>query len=387
MPNLRRLLASEGAMPPRPLVVHPCTRPPQLTALLLTLAAMVLLPSALVVTAQSSGGEATYVGVIMTPNIFSSLDAFMLEPVQLLGLSQSMSKMGQLQSTEDYRILLYTQVLALPLNSSIAMIYVGLADGRFLGYLGRYSYVYRPSGHALAPASNWSPFSLPTVSQTCIPEPAPSLQRCGEQVTHATENIRTFHSTSETQLGTPGALVGWDTYNNSCRDWYTSAAQHTQGEGWIGWSSVYTFAGGEVGLTARGTIAAGGDVVAVLAVDYQLLGISALLRQATDGAQGIFAYIVEPNGDVAGKLIGVAPHENLVTVGSASHRVDATDSNHPFVAASAGLLAPQQWVPQFIRGNISAGSGNGLEITFEAVATRFGSLGMQWVVSGHSVSL
>ena len=83
----------------------------------------------------------TFVEVMSTPRILADLHTFMGLPIDTIVFFQAAYEMGDLSTTEDFRRWTYAQVLAEEDRSALAnttsainMHYVGLNDGRFIGY-------------------------------------------------------------------------------------------------------------------------------------------------------------------------------------------------------------------------------------------------------------
>ena len=184
--------------------------------------------------------------------------------------------------------------------------------------------------------------------------------------------------TSLTDRGQPGELRTWSTYDPRIREWYTTASPN------ITWSRAYLFAGDlTFGVTARVQLdSADGQKSGVLAVDFALKGMSAVLQQAVDECKpGVWAYVVETDDQhEEGRLLAMAVN------GLGQDELDreaigapAADAIYPCVAASARLLGNQGG--QLREGVFQTADGGspGCE-AFEGIALPFGNRGMNWML-------
>eukprot|EP01043_Picozoa_sp_COSAG02_P079257 COSAG02_NODE_18244_length_951_cov_1.870892_1_plen_297_part_01 len=94
----------------------------------------------------------TYVGAVAIRSISSTMNTFMTKPIDAIRYSLPAHSLGTLQSTDDIRQWLYTQVIAVNhmVDNSFTMFYAGLEDGRFIGYYDPLRYTFRPADEALA---------------------------------------------------------------------------------------------------------------------------------------------------------------------------------------------------------------------------------------------
>jgi hypothetical protein len=186
-------------------------------------------------------------------------------------------ELGGLRDAGSRRVALYAEVLAADLHrvdsihsgsSDISMVYVGLADGQFLGFYDVDNVVARPAGGAAAADCSWAPFDLAAVNEQCA---ATAGCAPGPAVSAASSNIRTKHSTSREAGGTAINLTGWRDYDHRGRDWYTGAlarqAAHP-GQADMGWADIYTFVGsGNLGASVTSTMVMDdGSILGVLAM-------------------------------------------------------------------------------------------------------------------------
>ena len=324
------------------------------------------------------------------------LQEMLAEPIEGLALLNARIELGELQDFESRRRALYAQTLAAfarP-DSQIAMVYAGLQDGQFLGYYSMSSFTVRPPGDAPATSCSWSPFDLATVNEQCAaaPECTP-----GPTVNATSAGLRTFHSTSREVGGSPGALTKWNEYDPRGRPWYTEALARPSAEQ-LGWSDVYNFASsGNLGVSATSPIrdtqqpaGAAAAAVGVFAFDFELRGVSQILADGlTDNSE--WAYLVERNGDHAGKVIGVSSRESLLVACDQSanpacsglERLRAVSSISPFVAASAAYLQAGGWSEvSFWESGIDEGGGR-----YQAVAVQVDAFTLDWLlVVGQNTS-
>ena len=183
---------------------------------------------------------------------------------------------------------------------------------------------------------------------------------------------------SLTDRGRPGELKTWTYYDPRVRDWYTTASPD------ITWSQAYLFHDLTFGVTARVQLASAHAAKSgVLAVDFALAGMSAVLQQAVDECKpGVWAYVVETDGQDGqeGKLLAMAVHgldQDELDQEAIGGR--AADAKYPCVAAAARLIRDQRG--QLREGVFQTTGGDypGCE-AFEGIALHFGSRGMDWVL-------
>eukprot|EP01043_Picozoa_sp_COSAG02_P002144 COSAG02_NODE_49_length_45106_cov_298.436177_1_plen_422_part_00 len=296
----------------------------------------------------------SFSGSVLLPELVGQLDSMLREPFEVLDLSLPMVSLGLLDvqdvsKTPLLRQWLYNHIVATGTDSTEnggdsaqTMIYIGLEDGRFLGYFG-------PEGHSAytlrtasgeAADTDWAPYAtLAAVNecvlagQSCIDKadgrevasactsdhPRDRLAACttahclaaatSQPETLAEDpvacaalgsahtwqvgtcctasccdgDIRGYYSTSIAAVGQPTRFVAWVPYDHRARQWYIGAKQ-----AWLantslttGWSSVYeSITGSAIGITATGVAARDGIFRGVFAIDYELGGINALLNQS-----------------------------------------------------------------------------------------------------------
>ena len=350
------------------------------------------------------------------------------EPLEYTTESYDMSFLD-LSDTVEVREWCYAETLATATGdqtrSMIDMLYVGLEDGRFIGYFSPESYTFKGIGAGTADDAElgWSPHSLDTVNDmcenvTCVANSTVSAscasstysgsckQRAnGAEVDEAdagyadqtacesagniwwapctTDNccdssIRNYYSTSRAARGAPVDFTRWRLYDHRVRPWYRQAIASWENSGVAsGWSSVYTFStSGQLGVTAMQTVAqADGTPEAVFAVDFALPDIARVVNNSLTGTEGSFAYVVEKDtGLFIGMATGSTTQEPLLDETGA--RRSALDSTNSYIAASAAFLAAEAWPDN--RAYRHGGGSVGWEIhtTDITVITK----GLAWVV-------
>ena len=347
---------------------------------------------------------------VLSTRVRSNIEAVMEEPFSPLDFTTDAHRLGflDLSSTLELQQWVYGQALATHTGdgtqSSIDMLYVGLEDGRFLGYFSPTSYTYRGPGTGGPEAAGlgWAPYTLATVdcdlirchsgstvSASCAANVNAGEAYDGEckdlrsgstdaafsdQVAcEIAENIwfapcttdkccdssiRNYYSTSEVALGAPIDVTRWRVYDHRIRQWYREAISAwtlaEPGDKRLStWSSVYPFiSAGTLGLTAMQTVfqADGTTPEAVFAVDFTLSMISTVVEESLAGSDRSFAYLVETLPGVSGLLIGASSLEPLTD--NTGARLSAVASAHPHIRASAAVLAGMGWTT--IAGEVCA---------------------------------
>ena len=314
------------------------------------------------------------------------LDAAMASPFGFLRMSQRMVELGFVdpantaQGTADLREALYNQILGL-FGTSISMVYVGMEDGRFVGYFSGTSYTERAAGDGLATHLPWSPWEDPEAmnaacaadASVCIPGPdgvsvesacpAPPPPNC------ASSNVRNYYATSVDLKGLPGNVTRWRLYDPRIRPWYTEDLQRYQldNDATSGYSSIYSFiTTGELGVTATATIVEGGAATGVLALDIGLQDITDLLVEllATE-ANVTWAYVVERS---SGLYVGSTTDPMTMS----GERIGPANSTDPAIQESAGLLRPSGWGAGGVCGAAS--------LRYEMSSYLFTEHGLDWVI-------
>lgn len=336
-----------------------------------------------------------------------------------------------LTSTDAVREWCYTETLATGTGtwSSIDMLYVGMEDGRFLGYFSPTSYTFKGAGSGAAddPELGWSPYTLDTVNQHCGDIDIECVEgktvsascgagtydgECHERVTGSrnasTDNqaacesagniwwapctasgccdssIRNYYSTLPAARGAAVNFTRWRVYDHRVRPWYREAiAAWLYDQAQSSWSSVYVFStSGQLGVTAMQTMAqTDGTVDAVFAIDFALGDISGLLNSSLNGIGASFAYIVEVGPMVSGLLVGLSTEEALRT--SAGERRSALEASHSHIAESAAILASLDWPGEKHLRHGAGSVGWEIDTTLVTRLTR----GLPWlVVAGQSIS-
>jgi len=290
---------------------------------------------------------ASFVGSVVLPNLRSRISVLAKLPFESIRVTQPMFKMGFLDAsatpgaTRELRQWFYNLALSSGTGGDGAaqtMVYMGMEDGRFLGYFapgGERAYTYRASS-GLAADIDWVGYgdNLTAVNEcvlrgSCkdylgksVAVSCPSGTRmssgdCTETCCDA--NIRNYYRTSIATAGAPLAVTAWKTYDPRGRPWYKS-----QKAAWLasktvktGWSDIYEFSTSKaVGVTATGAAvrynssANSTELLGVVAVDYELGAINSFINDSLAGApEGItWAYIVERAN---GKLLGISTADKL----------------------------------------------------------------------------
>ena len=150
--------------------------------------------------------------------------------------------------------------------------------------------------------------------------------------------------------------------------------------------NVYKFSStGKLGITATGSLVdpTTNQSVGTMAIDYLLEDISAVLMTGADaadvGGQSVWAYVVERQGEDAGKIVG-STTSDTVTVDSV--RVDAISMVDVHVASSAAFLSERGWPAEYFVGTEANGH------TFEGTSTVVGAeYGLNWLlVAGQNTT-
>lgn len=288
-----------------------------------------------------AAGVDTYVETTTTPRIINDLQNFLGQPIDDIIESQAAYEMSSLNNVDEFRNWAYTLVIGEEDDSKISnrsneinMIYVALADGTFIGYYDSTRYTFRAPGIA-SPAhddfdisTHQPPFHLRDVNSVCACanpswDPTRTMQAScldgQDRVpdsngactrTCCDRDIRTYYATSRSLRGVPQRLTKWSVYDPRQRPWYIQQENRMRDRHMsLGWSSVYEFSSGGLGITATGSMgmSAGNGV---FGIDYGLDDIQHLLTQDTRSfasAGGTWAFIVEAsNGFVVGSTSGEA---------------------------------------------------------------------------------
>ena len=145
--------------------------------------------------------------------------------------------------------------------------------------------------------------------------------------------------------GNPAELYAGPIYYPSKeRSWYVAAVQYGKG-----WTSVYAFSSGGLGITAykrfSETGKVNGDMVGVIAIDYRFDGISTILESGTstyDNDDEVIVYIAETNAGAYGYLVGTSLGSLDYLTSAPKERVLAIDCNHTTVKSAAQFLAQKR---------------------------------------------
>ena len=366
--------------------------------------------------------QSSYTGDVLLPRMSGELKHVMEMPFSPMAFSEEQISMSFLGTTEtELRSWLYHQIIALSVGQSswMTMVYMGLEDGLFLGYFSNSSYTERASS-GLAVNVSWNPYTLEEVNdavdrgditgmsgkrvETSCPEgvrdsvcasrnsepvnasdQAACLQTAGNTwyapctADCCDAHIRNYYSTSFAARGTPINVTRWRTYDHKTRPWYKQCKYYG-----AKWSSPYEFATSQsLGLTAMAKAKGPtGDLVGVLAIDYEVGGLSALLSQSLPRL-GAWGYAVERSN---GKVVAISTGETLYsssmvsTIGFSESRLSAINASHKSIAVSATILAALDWPEDYYYQSASTGAG----YEFQTVGLK--SNGLDWlVVAGQDI--
>lgn len=147
---------------------------------------------------------------------------------------------------------------------NITEVYVGLADGRFVGFTateGSGVLLLRRAGAAAASDVDWLSVC---VGAQCV------LEADGNTCCDGTIRVAYDMDASLARATSHGDLHSWSVYDHRERPWYRQAAQRWRETGSAsGWSPVYVSHGTQnLVITATGMAAADGHLVGVFAADY-----------------------------------------------------------------------------------------------------------------------
>jgi serine/threonine protein kinase len=351
--------------------------------LLVLLAALAAAPSPVEPVEQSVAVE-SYSGSILLPDVRSTLEKLLAQPFEFFDLTIPATTAGLLdvrssELTADIRQWLYNHIVATSTDSTEngggsaqTMIYVGLEDGRFVGYYGPEgvrAYTFRaasgeaedlglapfasltevndcaasgecgsPSGKIVAascPAEPRLPASSSCTSTACLDGGGVPDLSATDDATCATlggahswtvgtcctatccdGDIRGYFSTSLDAVGAPTAFASWKTYDHRARPWYREAkeAWEANSSHVVSWSNIYEFSTNQaIGITVMGAAVHNSEFLGVYAIDFELGGLSGQLnisvhRQRGNTERSAFAYIVERQ---SGKLLGTTTGDTL----------------------------------------------------------------------------
>jgi hypothetical protein len=228
--------------PPRQLLLLP----------LLWLAAAAICAPSTATVQGISGGNNQLVSTAAS-SVAAAVDRFMQEPLIAIRSSLHMSELGYLPlhnnsadanctaavaGTETLRRWLYQQTLTARVGTASVpstMLYVGLEDGRFLGYFSASSYTFRARANGSALGFSWSP--APPLSPT-VQGPAPghiASDACPAGAARSSaaapctlggccdRSVRGYFSTSRAAKGVPLNLTKWKAYDHRARPWCVRA--------------------------------------------------------------------------------------------------------------------------------------------------------------------
>ena len=117
----------------------------------------------------------------------------------------------------------------------------------------------------------------------------------------------------------------------------------------------------------------------VLAVDFELAGVSAVLNSSLAGGTS-WAFIVERSGPSAGKLIGTSFGAALLDDNGDRSSATSTFEQHESQRASAQALASDGWPAQFLTNTVPGERSSLSAATYEAVSTLYTLGGLDWLL-------
>jgi hypothetical protein len=369
--------------------------------------------------------QPSYASQVLLPTMHAGLDSVMEHPFETIRFTETEVEMGFLETTtERLRQWLYHQVVTLhagdPSRSSITMVYVGLEDGRFLGYFSSTSYTER-AGSGNATDLDWAPYTLDTindavadgeikgVSGKVVADSCAAGEResaCTSQDSVAVDavdkdaclqtagntwyapctvdccdaHVRNYYSTSVDARGRPLDVTRWRVYDHKARPWYKQCKYHL-----AEYSKPYEFSTSQsLGLTAMAAARdETGELLGVFAIDYEVGGLSTVLNRSLSGP-GSWGYAVERSN---GKLVALSTAESLYNstlskvVGFSASRLSATAAGHSSIAVSATILAALDWPTGFYHRSESTLAG------YEFQTKNLSSHGLDWlVVAGQDIN-
>ena len=231
------------------------------------------------------------------------LEEFMKRPVETLKVSLPMFELGlfDANSTVHLQYFLFSQVIAYGVHletTAEEMMFVGLRDGRFVGFSSDVELMLRgPYEGAAADVllnqtlahSTWSnsrcgvaeprkqitTATCPTAEEIDCTGCGLSVANLGPIAVNASSccdtNIRATFSTNQEHRGLAIDLTTWKLYDPRVRPWFTSAVSRWQANSSsskIGWSTIYQFSTTKMlGITATATIIVDGNLIGVFGID------------------------------------------------------------------------------------------------------------------------
>ena len=249
-------------------------------------------------------------------------DVWTITDVQATAIGDRLLYNGSVDAAAMRRLLFAQQKAA---DSSVFMMYTCFTDGEWFGYYNNgssvagYAYTYAAGNRSFMPAASYDPAcsALCNGSKWC---------RCKWYADPIT--------------GEPGELYAGPLYFPSKeRSWYVAAVEHGKG-----WTSVYPFSSGGLGITAYKRFSESGkmngNMVGVIAIDYRFDGISTILESGTATYENheLVLYIAETNADASGYLIGTSLGSLDYLTSAPKERVLAVDCDHTAIYSAARFL-------------------------------------------------
>ena len=168
------------------------------------------------------------------------------------------------------------------------------------------------------------------------------LSRTARKSGHARAEVF-FCRYADPITGEPGELYSGPIYYPSkARSWYVAAKAYGKG-----WTTVYPFSSGGLGITAYKRFTevgkTNGEMAGVIAIDYRFDGISSILKDATRayGDEEVIIYVAETNSGAYGYLIGISLEGGIAYLSKPNApktRVLAVDCNNTVVKTAAQFL-------------------------------------------------
>ncbi len=135
------------------------------------------------------------------------------------------------------------------------------------------------------------------------------------------------------KTGKRSKFLGSDRFDPLIRPWYVKSIETHRNN----WSDIYTFAGGELGITAAGEIYdRTGNLRGVVGVDLVLSRISYFLEKIEISPNGQI-FIIERNGNLVATSTGEEPFV-YDSASDTEERLQATNSDNIFTQATFGFL-------------------------------------------------
>lgn len=228
----------------------------------------------------------------VTTKVEDHLENYLKTPHLIVRLKQNSFKTGQLK-TQDFSLLREDLWSTIQLFDSVRAIYLGDKTGKFI-------YTKQESGKFYSKEVRESP----------------------ERKTYILDNF-----------GQPQELTVVDEYDPRLRPWYINTLKTQKNN----WSEIYTFTGGELGITAAGLLQdREGNTVSIVGVDLVLEGIDRFLRNLKTSQNGQ-VFILERNG----YLVATSTAEKPFTYDSVSNkeqRLRAINSQNKLVRETTRYL-------------------------------------------------